>query len=83
MSDFLVKRNALRESRIAESDVPALELGEAVLRVDSFGLTANNITYAAFGELMSYWDFFPAPAGLGSRPDVGLRGGGAKRGRGR
>jgi hypothetical protein len=30
------------------------------LRVDSFGLTANNVTYAVFGDAMSYWKFFPA-----------------------
>ncbi|MCY7315534.1 MAG: DUF2855 family protein, partial [Rubrivivax sp.] len=35
--------------------------GEARLQIDRFALTANNITYAAFGELMKYWQFFPAP----------------------
>ena len=60
MSDFMVRRDDLRESRIARSEVPELEPGQALLRVDSFGLTANNITYAALGEAMSYWDFFPA-----------------------
>jgi hypothetical protein len=72
MSDFLVKRDALRESRIVESAVPTLEAGESLLRVDSFGLTANNVTYAAFGELMSYWDFFPTEAGWGRVPMWGF-----------
>ena len=36
MSDFLVKRDDLRECRIAESEVPALEPGQALLAVDSF-----------------------------------------------
>jgi hypothetical protein len=35
--------------------------GEARLAIDTFSLTANNITYAAFGEAMKYWQFFPAP----------------------
>ena len=39
----------------------ALDLGQARLAIHSFALTANNITYAAFGELMKYWNFFPAP----------------------
>jgi Protein of unknown function (DUF2855) len=59
MSDFLVKRNDLRECRVAESPPPELEPGRALLRVDAFGLTANNVTYAVFGETMNYWDFFP------------------------
>ncbi|HSJ91133.1 MAG TPA: DUF2855 family protein, partial [Ilumatobacter sp.] len=39
------------------------ELGEGQvrLRVRSFGLTANNVTYAAAGDLLGYWTFFPAP----------------------
>ncbi len=35
--------------------------GEARLALQHFALTANNITYAAFGEAMKYWRFFPAP----------------------
>jgi hypothetical protein len=59
MSDFLVKRNDLRECRVVESPPPELESGQALLRVKTFGLTANNVTYAVFGEAMNYWDFFP------------------------
>jgi Protein of unknown function (DUF2855) len=72
MTDFLVKRDDLRECRIAESEVAELEPGQALLRVDSFGLTANNITYAVFGERMSYWDFFPADEGWGRVPMWGF-----------
>jgi Protein of unknown function (DUF2855) len=35
--------------------------GQARLAVEHFALTANNITYAALGEAMKYWQFFPAP----------------------
>ncbi|HEY7257400.1 MAG TPA: DUF2855 family protein [Solirubrobacterales bacterium] len=72
MIDFLVKRDDLRETRIAESETPAPEAGEALLRVDSFGLTANNVTYAVFGEGMNYWDFFPAADGWGRVPMWGF-----------
>jgi hypothetical protein len=72
MTDFLVKRNDLRECRVAESEVPELEPGQALLRVETFGLTANNITYAVFGEMMSYWDFFPAEDGWGRVPMWGF-----------
>ena len=30
------------------------------MQVDRFAMTANNVTYAAFGDAMSYWDFFPS-----------------------
>jgi hypothetical protein len=72
MSDFLVRRDELRECRIAESEPPAVGPGQALLRVDSFGLTANNVTYAVMGEAMSYWDFFPAEDGWGRVPMWGF-----------
>jgi hypothetical protein len=72
LTDFLVKRDDLRECRIAESDAPEIEPGQALLRVHTFGLTANNVTYAVFGDAMSYWDFFPAAAGWGRVPMWGF-----------
>ena len=62
-SRFLVARQDLRSVRIApDPDAPAarpLAEGEARLAVEHFALTSNNITYAAFGEAMKYWQFFP------------------------
>jgi uncharacterized protein DUF2855 len=72
MTDFLVKCGELRECRIAESEAPRIEPGQALLRVKTFGLTANNVTYAVFGEAMSYWDFFPAEEGWGRVPMWGF-----------
>jgi Protein of unknown function (DUF2855) len=73
MSDFLVKRDDLRECRVVDGEVPPLESGQALLRVDTFGLTANNVTYAVFGEAMNYWDFFPsAEEGWGRVPMWGF-----------
>lgn len=46
-----------------------LEPGEALLAIETFALTTNNITYAAFGESMRYWDFFPTQVeGWGHMP---------------
>ncbi len=70
--DFLVRRDDPRECRLAELDVGPPDPGQAIVRVDSFGLTANNITYAMFGEAMSYWDFFPARDGWGRVPVWGF-----------
>ncbi len=72
MSDFLVKRDDLRDCRIVDSEPPAIGTGQALLRVDSFGLTANNVTYAVMGEAMSYWDFFPTEDGWGRVPMWGF-----------
>jgi hypothetical protein len=58
--DFELRRNDLHTTRFLHSDPPSPNDGEAVLCVESFGLTMNNITYAVFGEAMRYWDFFPA-----------------------
>jgi hypothetical protein len=58
-----VGRQDLRLNRVIDDPhAPArrpLADGEARLHVHSFALTSNNITYAAFGEAMKYWDFFP------------------------
>jgi Protein of unknown function (DUF2855) len=72
MTDFLVKRDDLRECRVLEGAAPEIEPGQALLRIDTFGLTSNNVTYAVFGEAMSYWDFFPAEQGWGRMPMWGF-----------
>ncbi len=72
MTDFLVKRDDLRQCRLAESRALEPGPGQALLRIDRFGLTANNVTYAVMGEAMSYWDFFPATEGWGRVPMWGF-----------
>ena len=58
--DVVVRRDDLHELRFDETPARPLGEGEARLRVDAFAFTANNVTYAVFGEAMRYWDFFPA-----------------------
>ncbi|HEX9481633.1 MAG TPA: DUF2855 family protein [Solirubrobacteraceae bacterium] len=70
--DFLISTGDLHECRFEEGEAPAPGDGQAVLSVDRFGLSSNNITYATFGEAMSYWKFFPAPAGWGRMPVWGF-----------
>ena len=72
MPDFLVRRDDLRNCRIDEAEPPALDAGKALLRVERFGLTTNNVTYAVFGDAMKYWSFFPAPDGWGRVPMWGF-----------
>ena len=50
--------SVMRQVRAAFDDTP--EIGEVLLRIEHFAFTANNVTYAMFGEAMHYWQFFPA-----------------------
>lgn len=66
--DLLVSRDDLTSTRLVDMTEPTAAAGQAVLKVDRVGLTANNVTYAAMGDAMSYWQFFPAEAGWGHVP---------------
>jgi hypothetical protein len=70
--DFLVAKDDLHRCLLVEQPAPELEPGQSLLSVERFGLTSNNITYAMFGEAMSYWDFFPAEDGWGRVPMWGF-----------
>ncbi|MCY6382838.1 DUF2855 family protein [Hoeflea prorocentri] len=59
MMQFQVRKDDLSNHRLVEADAPDLADGEILLKVDRFGLTANNITYGVVGERIGYWNFFP------------------------
>lgn len=74
---LFITRAALDQARLGpDPDSPeqrVLAPGQVRLSVERFALTANNITYAAFGEAMRYWQFFPAGvAALGCLPVWGF-----------
>jgi hypothetical protein len=74
---LFINRGRLPDAHLGpDPEAPAsrpLAAGEARLAVDTFALTANNITYAAFGEAMKYWQFFPAgDTALGCLPVWGF-----------
>jgi hypothetical protein len=73
--DFLIRRDDLRRTEVREAP-PAGEValgpGQALLAVDAFAFTANNVTYAVFGDALRYWEFFPAPEGYGRVPVWGF-----------
>jgi len=66
--DFLVAKSDLRRTEFRDAAPTPLDDGQVRLAIESFALTANNITYAVFGEAMKYWDFFPGPDGFGRVP---------------
>jgi len=61
--DFEVDRDDLRRTRVVDDPPVPLPESGARLRIASFALTSNNITYAAVGDMLRYWDFFPAAPG--------------------
>lgn len=58
-----VEKGALSNTRIADGADRPLVPGQARLKVESFAVTANNITYAVIGDAFGYWNFFPASEG--------------------
>ena len=66
----VVRDDLARAETIAEPVAPGPD--EALLRIDRFALTANNVTYAAHGADMRYWDFFPVAPPWGVIPVWGF-----------
>lgn len=70
--DFIVNRKNLREGKFETTAAPELADGQARLRIKKFAFTANNVTYGAVGEMIGYWNFFPAEEGWGRIPVWGI-----------
>jgi len=71
--DFQVRRDDYRQTRFVDTPAPAdLADGQVLFRVDRFALTSNNISYAVAGDMLRYWDFFPAEDGWGRIPAMGF-----------
>ena len=73
MREFHISRRDIRTAQFVDVTSAPLASGAARLRLELFALTSNNVTYAAMGEgMLGYWDFFPAPEGLGKVPVWGF-----------
>ena len=73
--DLLVDKADLSQTKVRAAPAPAgvaLSDGETLLEIERFSLTANNVTYAVFGDRLGYWRFFPAPDGWGRIPVWGF-----------
>ncbi len=71
ITEVVVERRQLATAALRTRNLPATEAlaeGQALLAVGEFALTANNVTYAALGDALRYWEFFPAGEGLGIVP---------------
>lgn len=56
---ILVDQAHITTAKLEEAADAPLQAGEARLELESFALTANNVTYAATGFVIGYWSFFP------------------------
>ncbi len=65
MAQIKITRVLTQKTSIDKTTIDSVEAeysctnGDVVLAVKQFALTTNNITYAAFGDAMKYWRFFP------------------------
>jgi len=64
MADTQTKALVIRKSdpadcKIATIPLAELDEGEVRVKIEKFGLTSNNVTYAALGGTMAYTEFFP------------------------
>jgi len=72
-TSLLIRKDQLATTRLHTATDEPLADGQVRVRIDSFALTSNNITYAAFGDAMSYWQFFPSgEEGWGTIPVWGF-----------
>ena len=70
--NFQVRRDDFAKTRFEDATREPLAAHQLRLRVDRFALTSNNISYAAAGDLLDYWSFFPAADGWGRIPAMGF-----------
>ena len=60
-TQFQVRKGQFATTRLVDLPDVALADGQVRVRIAHFAYTSNNITYAAFGDAMAYWQFFPVP----------------------
>jgi hypothetical protein len=60
ITTLLTSQRDPAEGRLHSAGAAALQPGWVRLAVRRVSITTNNVTYALFGERMSYWQFFPS-----------------------
>ena len=60
-TDLIVEKTNIGHAQLVQAGATTpLTAGQIRLRVDRFALTSNNLSYAAAGDTMGYWAFFPS-----------------------
>ncbi|HUH73961.1 MAG TPA: DUF2855 family protein [Chitinophagales bacterium] len=72
MYQLIVNRKDFHDFRISKTTPKSIEDGQILLKINQFAFTSNNITYAAVGEKVGYWNFFPVSEEEGIIPVWGF-----------
>lgn len=72
ITEVWTNRKNLRETRIVTHPMPELAEGEVLMKIEKFGLTANNVSYAITGDSIGYWGYYPAEGEWGKVPAWGF-----------
>lgn len=62
VTEIWIEKLNVANTKIVQKVLNSTQLGadEVLFKTDSFGFSANNVTYSIFGDKMGYWGFFPA-----------------------
>ena len=72
ITEIQILRSDLNQTRTVSRPAPKLAEGEVLAKVDSYALTANNVSYGVSGDMIGYWKFFPAEGEWGIIPVWGF-----------
>lgn len=70
--ELIINRKNYAEHAVEKATIEDLQEGEALMEVERFSFTSNNITYAIVGDQIGYWNFFKAEEGKGKLPGWGF-----------
>ena len=66
-----VRTDVLAKTRVQEESLEVAD-DQALLRIERFGCTANNVTYALLAERLGFGKYYPAPPGSIRVPAWGI-----------
>lgn len=70
IAEIWIDKQNLGQTQLTDHSLALSSLGpnQVLLKVESVGFSANNVTYALLGDRLGYWGFFPAGEGWGKLP---------------
>lgn len=74
LTEIWIEKSNVANTKIIKKELHSdyLNTDEVLLKTDSMGFSANNVTYSVFGDKMGYWGFFPADNTWGIVPMWGF-----------
>lgn len=74
VTEIWIEKSNVSHTKIVEKTIDSayLSADQVLLKIDTLGFSANNVTYSVFGDKMGYWGFFPADETWGIVPMWGF-----------